>query len=130
MPGGKLPPPIAFDQSVSELHNAIERLAVCCSFHTRFSENDGDVVTVKSRDHIVTFEHVIMDLSAPQLVNFIRACPYLAIRKCEREISGQHALERGGIRIEKCFARLELEHVLFSGRLVQAKIAMPKSLML
>ena len=49
--------------------------------------------------------------------------------EAEREVSGQHALKRGGIRIEECLARfaLELEHVLFSGRLrnenCDAKIA-------
>jgi hypothetical protein len=60
-----------------------------------------------------------MDFSAAQVVDLTRACAYLAIGKRQCEVSGQHALERGRIRIKKCFARisLELEHVLFSGRL-------------
>jgi len=41
MPGGKLPTAIALDQCVGELHNSIERFAVRCSFHPRFSENNG-----------------------------------------------------------------------------------------
>jgi hypothetical protein len=41
MSGGKLPTAVALDQCVGELHNSIERFAVRCSFHTRFSENNG-----------------------------------------------------------------------------------------
>jgi len=60
-----------------------------------------------------------MHFSTSQLVDLIRSCAYLAIRKREREVGGQHALERGGIRIKKCFARipLELEHIVLRGRL-------------
>ena len=40
MSGGKLPTAIALDQCVCELHDSIERFAVRCSFHARFSENN------------------------------------------------------------------------------------------
>jgi hypothetical protein len=49
MSGGKLPKTIALDQRVRELHDSIERLAVRCSFHTCFSENDCSVIAVKPR---------------------------------------------------------------------------------
>ncbi len=49
MSGGKLPATIALDQRVRELHDSIERFAVCCSFHARFSENNCRVITVKPR---------------------------------------------------------------------------------
>jgi hypothetical protein len=49
MSGGKLPPTIALDQRVRELHDSIERFAVSCSFHARFPENNCRVITVKPR---------------------------------------------------------------------------------
>ena len=49
MSGGKLPTTIALDQGVRELHDSIERFAVRCSFHARFSENNGRVIAVKPR---------------------------------------------------------------------------------
>src|SRR5262249_16384535 len=49
MSRSKLPTAIALDHCVSELHDSVERLAVRCSFHTRFSENDGYAIAVKPR---------------------------------------------------------------------------------
>ena len=49
MSGGKLPTAIALDQRVRELHDSIERFAVRCSFHARFSENNCRVIAVKPR---------------------------------------------------------------------------------
>jgi adenylate cyclase len=46
--GRKLPTAIALNESVGELHDSIERFAVRCSFHTRFSQNHG-CVTIKAR---------------------------------------------------------------------------------
>ena len=49
MSGGKLPTTIALDQRVRELHDSIERFAVRCSFHARFSENNCRVIAIKPR---------------------------------------------------------------------------------
>jgi hypothetical protein len=49
MSGGKLPMTIALDQGVRELHDSIKRFAVRCSFHARFSENNGRVIAVNAR---------------------------------------------------------------------------------
>ena len=49
MSSGKLPTTIALNQRVRELHDSIERLAVRCSFHARFSENNCRVIAVKPR---------------------------------------------------------------------------------
>src|SRR5215475_11438223 len=47
--GSKLPTTIALDQCVRELHDSIERFAVRCSLHARFSENNCRVTAVKAR---------------------------------------------------------------------------------
>ena len=49
MSGGKLPTAFALNECVGELHNSIERFAVRCSFHARFSENNCRVIAVKPR---------------------------------------------------------------------------------
>ena len=47
MSGGKLPTTVALDHCIRELQDSIEWFAVSCSFHARFSENNGDVIAVK-----------------------------------------------------------------------------------
>src|SRR5205814_8401842 len=49
--GDELPPPIAFDQRVRELHHTIERLAFGHPFHARFPEDNRRVVSVEPRFH-------------------------------------------------------------------------------
>jgi len=49
VPHGKLPTTVALDQCVRELHDSIEPLAVRCSFHARFSQNNGYIIAVKPR---------------------------------------------------------------------------------
>src|SRR5262249_34933619 len=119
VPGGKLPATIALDQRVRELHDSIECFAVRCSFHARFPENNRYAIIVKSRYHVVVFEHVVTHFSAAQLVDLIRTGAHFAIRERQRKIGGEHALHRGHICIKKCLARvaLELEHFLLSRRL-------------
>src|SRR6185369_691713 len=58
---GKLPPTIALDQGVRELHDSIERFAVGCSFYARFPQNNCRIVAIKPRQHVVVFKYVVMD---------------------------------------------------------------------
>lgn len=71
MAGGKLATTITLDQRVGELHDSIERFAVRCSFHARFSENNSCVIAVKPRFHVVILEHIVMHFAAREFVDFI-----------------------------------------------------------
>src|ERR1700751_2060875 len=64
----------------------------------------------------------------PSLVNLIRTRVHFAIRERQRKTKREHALQRGHVRVKKCFGRiaLELDYFLFSRAFGQWRIGKPK----
>src|SRR5437867_12564703 len=58
VPRSKLPATITFHQSIRELHDAVERLTLRCSFHPRLSEYNRHVIAIEPRQHVVVFEKI------------------------------------------------------------------------
>src|SRR5437868_226223 len=86
VPRSKLPTSITFHQSIRELHDTVERLALRCSFHPRLSEYNRHVIAIEPRQHVVVFENIVVDFPAAKLVNLIRARAYVTVGKREGEV--------------------------------------------
>src|SRR5215471_1720234 len=70
--GSKLPAAVAFDQRVSKLDDSIKSLSFGRSFDACFPYDDRCRVPIKTRRHVVIFEHIVMNFSSLQFVDFVR----------------------------------------------------------